>query len=83
MYIVYLIDNVVTDHNKKNILSKLNPLELCQNICVLTEDIKKTNALAWAFQKINFWESPFGGVYPQTMPKYLLNIYWYQKKLEP
>ena len=31
----YLIDNIVTDHNQKNILSKSKPLELCQNICLL------------------------------------------------
>ena len=29
---IYLIYNMVTDHNEKNILSKSKPLELCQNI---------------------------------------------------
>ena len=31
---VYLIDNMVTDHNKKNILSKPKPLKQCQNTCL-------------------------------------------------
>ena len=41
---IYLIDNIVIDHNKQKHPIQAQAVELCQHICLL--NIKKTNALA-------------------------------------
>ena len=70
----------------KNILSK--PMKLSQNICLLNNFwYQRTNALAWAFQKIDLcgYHLGFpGGVPPKLCQNIsLLIIYWYQENWHP
>ena len=61
-----LIDNIVTDHNQKKkkfypSLGRWNYVKIV--VFWTTGDIKKTNALAWADQRIDFWWTS-GGLAP-------------------